>query len=138
MSTNDVLGTDDRTPTIPDRFAVPDVAFAVALDAERCCVRLSGELDEDTAAVFSGVIDCQLDHDRLDLTVDLVDLTFFDLRGFAALCAARSRLAERGGRLRVVNGNGLFRTVARWWGADDLLGDAAEQVVPSARRTGPR
>ena len=106
-----------------------EVVFRVAVDSDRCCVRVCGELDEDTSAIFSGVVSGLLGHGCVDLSVDLAGLTFFDLRGFAALASAQSLLGERGGRLQAVNYDRLFAVVARWWGADGLLGDGTHTRI---------
>jgi len=76
-------------------------------------------------------VDSQVKRGARDVEVDLADLDFFDLRGFAALWTAHDRLRAAGGRLRVVNANQLFRTVALWWGAPELLDGCAG--LPSPR-----
>ncbi len=117
--------------------AVLGVSFAVDPDDGGGRISLCGELDDDTSAAFAGVVDGLLNHGCADLTVDLSELTFFDLRGFASLCAAQARLRERGGRVRAVRYDRLFETVVRWWGADDLLGNRVVGVPSPWRSPGP-
>ena len=83
--------------TVTDRVPeVPDVAFSVAVDSARSCVQLCGELDEDTSAIFTSVVAGLVGNGCVDMIVDLAGLTFFDLRGSAALVEALSLLEKRG------------------------------------------
>jgi anti-anti-sigma factor len=95
--------------------------LAVDLDGSASRIVLRGELDEETAAVLTCVVEGQVAHGRTDVQVDLAELVFFDLRGFAALYGARATVERAGGRLRLVNGNDLVQIVAAWWGVPDLL-----------------
>ncbi|WP_326600325.1 STAS domain-containing protein [Streptomyces sp. NBC_01803] len=65
-------------------------------------VELRGEIDLATAPTvwdrFEEAIAAGTDR----LTVDLRPVTFIDCSGLRVLCRAHARLAERGGRLRVV------------------------------------
>jgi anti-anti-sigma factor len=97
------------------------LAFSVDIDGTGSRVLLRGELDDETAPLLTYVVSSQVAHGRADLLLDLAGLTFFDLRGFAAVCDVHAAVEEVGGRLRVVNADDLFRTVAVWWGVPELV-----------------
>jgi anti-anti-sigma factor len=125
-----VIDNSLRAPSAHD-FA--DLAFSIDMGMDGSYIRLCGELDGETAVLFTCVLDAQLAHGHLDVCLDVAGMTFFDLRGFAALCAAQRRLLDKGGRLRVINADQLFHTVAAWWGVQDLCDDGA---APSRSRDG--
>ena len=113
----------DNRLRVPSATDVADLSFSIEMGIIGSHIRLCGELDGETAVLFTCVLDAQLAHGHVDVCLDMAGLTFFDLRGFAALCDARRRLADAGGRLRVINAGHLFHTVAVWWGVPDLCDD---------------
>jgi anti-anti-sigma factor len=117
-----VIDNSLRTPTTADGA---DLAFSIDTVDGGSHIGLCGELDGETVALLTWVVDAQIGYGHVDVCLDLARLTFFDLRGFSALCAAQRRLAERGGRLRVVNASPLFHAVAKWWGVPEMCDDAA-------------
>ena len=104
------------------------LTFSVDTDSSRILLR--GELDEDTAALLACVVDREVARARTDLCLDLAELAFFDLRGFAAVCSARAAVQATGGRLRITNASDLFRTGAAWWGVPELVDDRASAAGP--------
>ncbi|WP_151478294.1 STAS domain-containing protein [Streptomyces albicerus] len=65
-------------------------------------VRLRGEIDILTAAPLSVRLDVLTAGPSPELVLDLRFVTFIDCSGLGALCRARNRTKERGGRLRLV------------------------------------
>jgi anti-anti-sigma factor len=115
----------DNSLRMPVTADGADLAFSIDAADGGSHIRLCGELDGETVALFTYVLDAQIDHGHHDVSLDVAGLTFFDVRGFSAVCAAQRRLLERGGRLRVINGGRLFHVVAEWWGVPELCDDAS-------------
>ena len=109
----------------------PGTTVSVHLDETNGWISVSGELEVETAPVFAGVIEGHLHHDRVDLCLDLSEVTFFDLAGFGALCAAQQQVEAAGGRLRVVRAGALLRTVGELFGHGDLFESAPVPRRPS-------
>jgi anti-sigma B factor antagonist len=65
-------------------------------------LKLRGEIDIVTAGPLSARIDALTSGPGPDLVLDLRPVTFIDCRGLALLCRARTRVRNRGGRLRLV------------------------------------
>jgi anti-sigma B factor antagonist len=75
-------------------------------------VDLHGDLDIATAPAITARLDPLTATAHPDLVVDLREVTFVDCSGLAALCRARRRTLDRGGRLRlVVDSPRLLRTL---------------------------
>ncbi|WP_326719048.1 MULTISPECIES: STAS domain-containing protein [unclassified Streptomyces] len=68
-------------------------------------VELRGEIDVQTALPVSARLDSLTSGPSPQLVLDLRSVTFIDCRGLAALCRARNRVLDRGGRLRLVTGS---------------------------------
>jgi anti-anti-sigma factor len=98
------------------------LTYSVHTDTTAGTVVLRGELDAESAHVVDQLVERQIAQRHLDLTVDLGQVTFFDLAGVDVLLAAQVRVREHGGRLVVVGHDDLFARVARICGAESLLG----------------
>jgi anti-anti-sigma factor len=131
VSTHHQLG-----PPVP--AGVPDTAFVVTVDDVDGCLAVAGELDHETAPAFAGVVAGQVARCRVDLRVDLSELTFFDLDGVDALLDAQRRLEACGGGLRVVRAGRLLRVVAAVLGHESLFGPAPVAPAPSSGDPRPR
>ncbi|QTE02426.1 STAS domain-containing protein [Streptomyces cyanogenus] len=85
-------------------------------------VELYGEIDILTAPSVMSCLDDLTACARPDLVVDLRAVSFIDCAGLGLLCRARSRVRERGGRLRLVSGSLRLLRIMNAVG----LGDAFE------------
>ncbi|MCX5554672.1 STAS domain-containing protein [Streptomyces sp. NBC_00038] len=65
-------------------------------------VELRGEIDIHTAPTASARLDALTSGPNPELVLDLRSVTFIDCRGLAALCRARNRALDQGGRLLLV------------------------------------
>lgn len=65
-------------------------------------VKLSGEIDILTVPTVSARLDALTADPCPGLVLDLGSVTFIDCAGLSALCRARNRVLERGGRLTLV------------------------------------
>ncbi|MDT3399384.1 STAS domain-containing protein [Streptomyces sp. B1866] len=65
-------------------------------------VEVHGEIDLSTAPELTAALDAATARARPDVVVDLRPVTFLDCSGLSALCRARHRALDRGGRLRLV------------------------------------
>ncbi|WP_327191403.1 STAS domain-containing protein [Streptomyces xinghaiensis] len=103
---------------------------------------LRGEIDILTAPALSVRLDALTASAAPDLVVDLRAVTFLDCRGLAMLCRARNRVLSRGGRLRLVAGDGHILRVMRLTrlarvfdvsaGLAEALGSPASAGLPPA------
>ena len=66
-------------------------------------VSVRGDIDVATAPAVRGCLLELADAGYAELVIDAVALEFVDSSGLAALIAAHKRVADDGGRLRVVN-----------------------------------
>lgn len=80
-----------------------------------------GDLDLGTALKLEMAIDDALAEGATDVTVDLAAAPFLDSTGLAALVEGHRRLADRGGRLRVVEPTPNVRRVIEFAGLDVVL-----------------
>ncbi|MFJ8142341.1 STAS domain-containing protein [Streptomyces sp. NPDC096013] len=76
-------------------------------------VALSGEIDLLTARPLSGRLDILTAVPCPDLVLDLRSVSFLDCSGLSVLCRARTRTADRGGRLRIVTRSTRFLQILR-------------------------
>ncbi|TVL94076.1 STAS domain-containing protein [Streptomyces sp. SAJ15] len=91
-------------------------------------VEISGELDILAASGLAPRMDALTGAERLDLILDLRQVTFMDCAGVSVLCRARNRVLAGGGRLRLVIGDSRVRDllrVVRLDGAFEVLEDLA-------------
>ncbi|WP_042380478.1 STAS domain-containing protein [Streptacidiphilus melanogenes] len=98
-------GTDGTGHTAAERFAV-----AEDIGASEAVLRLSGELDHDTAPALRTALDRCESAGSARILVDFSDLRFCDSTGLNVLLQARARAQERDGAVELV---GLGRGVAR-------------------------
>ena len=82
------------------------LSLAVAEEAERSVIRLSGELDLANADSLEAELDKALGDDHREVVVDLERLSFIDSTGLALLIRAVDRDGDRG-RLSCVPSRGL-------------------------------
>ena len=88
---------------------------------DRVRVKVSGELDLDSAArLLSGVMGL-LDGRSRDLIVDLKDVSFIDSTGLSILLLSARRTDDAGGRLRVAGAHGPVLDAISLAGAQSLL-----------------
>jgi anti-anti-sigma factor len=76
-------------------------------------VEVRGEIDVFTAEPLSGRLDGLTAGSRPDVVLDLRPVIFIDCSGLRMLCRTRNRVLARGGRLRLVAGNGCFLRILR-------------------------
>ncbi len=120
-------------PLIPDesdamQATVTDIRSDVAV------LRLSGELDSDTAATLHALLAELLERQVPRIVVDLSDLKFCDSVGLSAFITARQVIAARGGWLSFAGANrflvslletvGLSRYFAIFPEVDDAIAAA--------------
>ncbi|WP_052442395.1 STAS domain-containing protein [Streptacidiphilus neutrinimicus] len=105
--------TDETGDTAASRFAV-----AEDIGASEALLRLSGELDHDTAPALRTALDHCEDAGSARILVDFSDLRFCDSTGLNVLLQARARAQARDGAVELV---GLGRGVSRVF---DLTGAA--------------
>jgi len=106
-------------------------------------VAVRGELDLFTAPELRSLIADLIDQGKTGLVVDLVETSFIDSSGLAALVGALKRVAAAGGRLVLVNagsGSRLARTLTLT-GLDRVLEvqpdcDSAVAALRSSRDAG--
>jgi anti-anti-sigma factor len=84
-------------------------------------VQLFGEIDFCTPPPLVERLDELTAVSRPGLVVDLRTVSFIDCAGLRLLCQARSRIAERHGRLLLVSDSGLFLRVLRATGLDGVF-----------------
>ena len=114
----DLEGTS-RFPA--DTAEAPVLLCSVSTGTTASVLHLDGELDIDSAALLTGVVDGQVASGRVDVRLDLAGLTFCDVRGLDALLGAQQRLRSSGGRLVVLHPSDFLRTVAGLCGAGGLF-----------------
>ncbi|MFJ8200810.1 STAS domain-containing protein [Streptomyces sp. NPDC096152] len=84
-------------------------------------VTLSGEMDLATTVCLRTHLDALTAAPRPDLVLDLRPVPFVDCAGLGLLCRVRSRVAARGGRLRLVTGSAAFRRLLRHAGLSGVF-----------------
>jgi anti-sigma B factor antagonist len=111
-----------RRVTDPSSPAPIDIDTAV--DADRAVVTVRGELDLLSAPTLTEHLE-GLDPGVTTLELDLSDLSFVDSSGLNALLAARRRLDEAGGELRVTKASDVALRLFDVAGVRELLGPTA-------------
>ncbi len=111
-----------------DPLAGDVVSLSVSGAAPSVRLTAGGEIDSSTAPVLRKYLDAVLDGEIIELTVDLVGVTFLDSAGLCALAAAHRRALEQGVRMRVLAASRAVIRPLQITGLWDLLG--AEQVEP--------
>jgi anti-anti-sigma factor len=117
----------------------PDSALVVSIDWPGGVVRLSGELDRDSAHHLLDALEALAVTGHRVLGVDAADVTFCDAGGLRALVVA-SRLLRAGGRdLRVQRASRCVARLIAMAGLDHLTGTAAPAAAVdlTARREQP-
>ena len=105
----------------PDGF----YGLRTALDLDVGRIRVSGELDRDSA---HHLLDAFLALDRTDhqtWTVDVAGITFCDVEGLRVLCRGHDLAVDRGRRLRLVNATPLLRRLMHLCGLSFLTENGA-------------
>ncbi|MFI0775072.1 STAS domain-containing protein [Streptomyces sp. NPDC021212] len=88
-------------------------------------VALHGEIDIAGLAGVGPALDAATGALAPEVVVDLTPTTFFDCSGLGLLCRAQRRVAERGGRLRLVCDDPLILRTLRVGGLLDELDPVA-------------
>ncbi|WP_306664844.1 STAS domain-containing protein [Streptomyces sp. Rer75] len=88
-------------------------------------VALHGEIDIAGLAGVGPALDAATGARAPEVVVDLTPTTFFDCSGLGLLCRAHRRVAERGGRLRLVCDDPLILRTLRVGGLLEVLGPVA-------------
>jgi anti-sigma B factor antagonist len=102
--------------------------------ADRGCVLSAvGEIDHDSCALLLAVVDEAIARGRVQLVVDLAEVTFCDSGGLSALVDAHRRADARGGGLRlaaaqprvlaVLQATNLDRYLSLYASVDEATGD---------------
>jgi anti-sigma B factor antagonist len=99
----------------------PPPSPAVRSVAGATVVAPHGEIDLETARPLRERLDLLTAVDRPDVVVDLSGVSFIDCSGLGVLCRARSRVLERGGRLRLVSACPKFLRILRQVGLTELF-----------------
>ncbi|MFI0814468.1 STAS domain-containing protein [Streptomyces sp. NPDC021098] len=130
-------GTSEATPDAApgsdaaagDLCRLPDpgpAPYALTSRAGGCTVvALHGEIDIAGLAEVGPALDAATGARAPEVVVDLRPTTFFDCSGLGLLSRAHRRVAERGGRLRLVCDDPLILRTLRVGGLLDVLGPVA-------------
>lgn len=127
-------GTSDATPDaapgsgaaagglrrLPDHPA-PAPYARTSRAGGRTVVALHGEIDIAGLAYIAPALDAATGARAPEVVIDLRPTTFFDCSGLRLLCRALRRVAERGGRLRLVCDDPLILRTLRVGGLLDEL-----------------
>ncbi|MFF7650025.1 STAS domain-containing protein [Streptomyces sp. NPDC007983] len=126
-------GTSDATPgdapgsgtaagdlCLPGHPAPPPYARTSRVGG-RTVVALHGEIDIAGLADVGPALDAATGAGAPEVVVDLTPTTFFDCSGLGLLCRAQRRVADRGGRLRLVCDDPLILRTLRVGGLLDAL-----------------
>ena len=103
----------------------PALRCWVDMDTTRSTVRLTGELDAETAPLLEAVVEGQIQQGHVDIQLDVAGLAFCGVRGLDAMVTARRRLREAGGELTVLHPSPFLQRIAQLCGVGALLGERA-------------
>ncbi|WP_234356832.1 STAS domain-containing protein [Streptomyces sp. NBRC 110028] len=130
-------GTSDATPgeapvsgaaagdlRLPGHPAPPPYARTSRVGGH-IVVALHGEIDIAGLGCVGPALDAATGAGTPEVVVDLRPTTFFDCSGLGLLCRAQRRVADRGGRLRLVCDDPLILRTLRVGGLLDALGAVA-------------
>jgi anti-anti-sigma factor len=110
---------------------IPRVHTVVEPAADRCMVRVTGELDLLTGPVLLQTLD-SLGSRPQHVSLDVAQLSFCDVAGLRAILTAQRVARDRGIRLTVCNTTSHFRWLLRVTGAaDQLLDDGFTTAEPA-------
>lgn len=96
-------------------------ATVVRRDATSAVVAVGGEIDVRTAGELRAVLIDLADEGRVHLVADFAAVRFCDAAGLGALVAARNRLRERGGTLRLTGVRPAQHRILRVTGLDEVF-----------------
>jgi anti-sigma B factor antagonist len=100
---------------------LPHLRFDISAEAASTVVRITGEIDAETASELLDAVRALHGCNSHDITLDLAGVTFIDSRGLAALVMAHRQLAEERCGLRVVNPQRAVASALRMTGVSDYL-----------------
>lgn len=95
--------------------------FTIASDGTGSLVKVSGEVDVETAPDLLEAVRLVHECRAEDVTLDLADVDLIDSRGLATLVVAHRHLAEHGHRLRLRSARAGVASVLRVTGVADYL-----------------
>ncbi|GAA1828099.1 STAS domain-containing protein [Luedemannella flava] len=97
-------------------------------------VAVNGELDLATAPDLAAAIDGQVEQGRVNVVLDLADLSFCDSAGLRVFVRYRRQLDEAGGRFLVAAPSPMVRRVLEISGLAEMFGSYAtvEEGVAAA------
>jgi anti-sigma B factor antagonist len=107
------------TPT--DGRREPDLRIDRHRVGHRTLLRVSGEIDIDTAPTVRSAIDAALERGALELWIDLSPTTFMDSSGVHLLLDARRTVGSLARRLAIICPPGAVRRVLEISGVADTL-----------------
>lgn len=118
-----------------------DLSITRADHGHRTVVHLGGEIDVYTAPLVREKLDEQIHAGRIDLVVDLSDVTFLDSTGLGVLVGRLKLTRTRGGSLRLVGTADRVLKVFSITGLDKVfeIHDTLEAALaaPDAPATAP-
>lgn len=79
-----------------------DLGLSSRVEGNKTVVAISGELDVFTAPKLDEMLAESIEAGRINLILDLTDVTFLDSTGLGTMVKALKRARERGGSLKVV------------------------------------
>jgi anti-sigma B factor antagonist len=88
-------------------------------------LHLDGELEATTAPLLDCLVTDALQHQGGDVSLDLADVVFCDVKGLDCLLAVRRRVHARGRHLDVTGATALLRHLLDLTGGGDVLAPAA-------------
>ncbi|MFF0203735.1 STAS domain-containing protein [Streptomyces sp. NPDC005017] len=106
---------------MPESETRPAAAPTVRHVEGTAILTLHGEIDVLTAVPVARCLDDLTAVSCPDLVVDLRPVSFIDCSGLSVLCRARNRVRARGGRLRLVSGDGCLLRMLNATGLGDVF-----------------
>ena len=98
-----------------------DLGLSTRVEGDKSVIAVSGELDVFTAPSLDESLAESIDAGRVNLIVDLSDVTFLDSTGLGSMVKGLKRAKEQGGSLRVVASSERIVKVFRITGLDQAM-----------------
>jgi anti-anti-sigma factor len=104
--------------------------FEVTYVPDRVTLLVRGEIDVFTAPVLAAVVGALVEGGRLDVILDLSELTFMDAAGMRVIVHASNQLGAAGRTLTVQSPSAIIRRTLEITGVDALI-EASSAEVPA-------
>jgi anti-sigma B factor antagonist len=133
-------GATARLPDEPERGGSVDLTVSTGERGALTVVHVGGEIDVYTAPLLREALDKQVSAGRVDLVVDLDEVTFMDSTGLGVLVGRLKLVRSQGGTLRIVSSQDRILKVFKITGLDKvfhIFASVDEATSPADVETAP-